>query len=300
MNILLLGKHGQVGHELSQRLSLQGHLTALGRAELDLSDLGAVQKTLDQHKPDFIVNAAAYTAVDKAEDDRALAHRINADAVAILAEYAKHHGTALIHYSTDYVFDGTKQEPYLESDTTNPLNSYGASKLAGEEAIINSGCRGYIFRTSWVFSAQGHNFIKTILKLAQNKDSLSVINDQKGAPTSAELISHVTLLAINAAKQDQLSPGIYHLSAKGQCTWYDLAHYILDKTISQGVHFKLSPSNLKPIRSEEYPLPAKRPKNSLLNSQLLSSALQLDLPDWDFYVDRVLSQLIQMRFLNEA
>lgn len=296
MKILLLGRDGQVGRELSRSLLSLGHLTALGREELDLTDLTALAQRLNQLQPDIIVNAAAYTAVDKAEQERALAYLLNEQVVAVLAEYAQQHDALLIHYSTDYVFDGAKQGAYLESDAKNPLSVYGASKSAGELAIVNSGCRGYIFRTSWVFSQYGHNFIKTILNLARQKDALSIVADQYGAPTSAELISDVTLLAIFAANKGQLTPGIYHLTANGSTSWHGLACYILEKSLALQIDFNLAPSKIQPILSEAYPLPAVRPKNSRLDTSALSGSLHIVFPDWSTYVDRMITQLIKMRF----
>lgn len=297
MKILLLGKDGQVGRELCRSLLPLGKLTALGRAELDLHNFKALKQILEEIKPDLIVNAAAYTAVDKAETDTINAYQINETMVAQLADFAKDHNATLVHYSTDYVFDGAKKGSYLETDATNPLNVYGASKLAGEQAIVQSGCRGYIFRTSWVFSAHGFNFIKTILRLAKEKNELSIVSDQYGAPTSAELISDVTLLAIIAAHRDQLRPGIYHLTASGLTSWYDLASYIMQQSITKCIDFKLDPSKIHPILTEAYPLPAIRPKNSLLNTTNLSSNLNIILPDWRIYVNRLLIQLIQIRYL---
>lgn len=296
MKILLLGRNGQMGQELSRSLLSLGQLTVLGREELDLTDLNALTQVLNQLQPDIIVNAAAYTAVDQAEQEHALAYLVNEKVVAVLAEYAQQHDALLIHYSTDYVFDGTKQGAYLESDAKNPLSVYGASKAAGEFAIVNSGCRGYIFRTSWVFSPHGHNFIKTILTLARQKEALSIVADQYGAPTSAELLSDVSLLAIHAAQKGQLAPGIYHLTANGITTWHGLACYVLEKTLAQQIEFNLVPSKIQPILSEAYPLPAVRPKNSVLDTSVLSGSLQIVLPDWSTYVDRMITQLIKMRF----
>ncbi len=296
MKILLFGRKGQIGRELSRSLLPLGQLITLGREELDLTDLNALIHVLKQLQPDIIVNAAAYTAVDKAEQEQIQAYLVNEHAVAVMAEYAQKHDALLIHYSTDYVFDGKKQGAYIESDLRTPLSIYGASKSAGEIAIENSGCRGYIFRTSWVFSQHGHNFIKTILNLARQKDVLSVVADQYGAPTSAELISDVTLLAIYAAQKGQLMPGIYHLTANGITSWHGLACYLLEKTLAQQIDFNLVPSKIQPVSSEEYPLPAVRPKNSVLDTRALSGALQIVFPDWSMYVDRMITQLINMRF----
>ena len=297
MNILLLGKEGQVGRELCRSLLPLGQLTALGRAELDLSNFSALKATLDGLKPDLIVHAAANTSVDKAETDKKTAYQINEDVVVQLAEFAKHHNALLIHYSTDYVFDGTKQGAYLETDSTNPLSVYGASKLAGEKAILQSGCRGYIFRTSWVFSMHGTNFIKTILNLAKRRESLSIVSDQYGAPTSAELISDITLLAIRAVRQERLLPGVYHLTASGLTSWYDLTRYVIQQSMMKHIDFNLDPSKIHPILSEAYPLPATRPKNSILNNTTLSSNLDIAFPEWTIYVDRMITQLIKIRFL---
>ncbi|CDZ76238.1 dTDP-4-dehydrorhamnose reductase [Legionella massiliensis] len=297
MNILLLGKDGQVGRELTRSLLPLGQLSALGRAELDLTDLNALHQILGQIKPDLIVNAAAYTAVDKAETDKITAYKVNAELVGALAQYAKRNGLPLIHYSTDYVFDGNKLGAYVETDHTNPLNIYGESKLAGEQAILESGCLGYIFRTSWVYSARGHNFIKTILDLAKQRETLSIVSDQHGAPTSAELISDISCLAIMAARQDRLQPGIYHLTASGVTTWYDLARYVIEKALASNIELKIDPSKINPILTEAYPLPAARPKNSVLNNQTLASNLQIVLPDWRVYIDRMLGQLIELNYL---
>ncbi|MFT4060240.1 MAG: dTDP-4-dehydrorhamnose reductase [Legionella sp.] len=300
MKLLLIGKDGQVGRELSRSLILLGQVIAVGRAELDLADANAVHTLLKHVQPDVIINAAAYTAVDKAETNPEDAYKVNHEAVAQLGDYAHQHNSILIHYSTDYVFNGTKQDAYVEHDATNPLNIYGASKLAGEQAILKSGCRGYIFRTSWVYALHGTNFIKTILRLAQHKESLNVIHDQRGAPTSAELISDVTLLAIHAALRDQLAAGIYHLTPSGVTTWYDLASYIVSESTKKGITLKLNPAQINSITSEEYSTPAKRPKNSVLSTTKLTSSLGLVLPDWTVHVDRIIHQLIQAGHFNEA
>lgn len=291
MSLLLLGKDGQVGSELKRTLLPFGKLTAIGRADHCLGDLVGLSQLLDTLQPQIIVNAAAYTAVDKAESEAELSQLINASVVEVLATYAKKNNALLIHYSTDYVFDGEKTTAYQENDAVNPQNNYGISKRAGEVAIQASGCNYLIFRTSWVFSAKGHNFIKTILKLAREKTELRVIADQFGAPTSAELIADITALAIAAYNNKILSKGIYHLSATGSTNWYNLACYALEKALSQGFTFTLDPKNIQPINTEEYPLPAKRPKNSRLNVSALSNALQLTIPEWTVHVDRVIEQL---------
>jgi dTDP-4-dehydrorhamnose reductase len=294
MKILLLGKEGQVGRELQRSLLPLGKVVALGRQEADLEDLAGLRDLLNAHAPDIIVNAAAYTAVDKAEADEATAYKINAEAVGIMANYAQHSGILLIHYSTDYVFDGEKQTAYLEVDDTNPQSAYGRSKCAGEEAILQSGCNALIFRTSWVFSVHGNNFIKTILRLANERESLSIVADQYGAPTSAELIADVTALAIPAYRSEALASGIYHLTAAGETNWHGLACHVVNRALANGVALKLNAEQIRAIPTDAYPLPAKRPKNSRMNTGVLSSALGVNLPDWKIHLNCVIDQLTFM------
>ena len=291
MKYLLLGKSGQVGHELQRTLLSLGQVIALGREEADLSNLTQLQGVLAQHTPDIIVNAAAYTAVDKAESDEAAAFRINAEAVGLMAEYARQSGALLVHYSTDYAFDGQKPAPYLETDATNPQSAYGRSKRAGEQVIEQSGCRALVFRTSWVFSARGGNFIKTILRLAKERESLNVVADQYGAPTSAELIADVTALAIAGYRSRALTSGLYHLTAAGVTNWHSLACHVVNRALANGAMLKLNAEQIHAIPTEVYPLPAKRPKNSRMDTGALSSALGLSLPNWNIHVDRVVDQL---------
>lgn len=291
MRILLIGKNGQVGHELQRTLLPLGDLVALGRDGLDLSDLAALNQMLASQSPDVIVNASAYTAVDRAEADEAGATAVNATAVGVMAEYARGRGALLVHYSTDYVFDGAKDSPYVENDATAPQSAYGRSKRAGEEAIIASGCKALVFRTSWVFSAHGGNFIKTMLRLAGERDSLNVVADQFGAPTSAELIADVTALALAAYRRGALADGIYHLTAAGSTSWHGLASYAIARARLRGVQVKVDPAQICPIPTEAYPLPAKRPKNSRLDTSKLAGALDLQLPDWKIHVDRLIDQL---------
>lgn len=294
MKILLFGKNGQVGSELSRSLLPLGELIALGRNDTDLENFTGLNDLLRTHKPDIIVNAAAYTAVDKAENNEVVAYKINAEAVGVMARYACESGILLVHYSTDYVFDGKKSGAYIEADATNPSSAYGRSKLAGEEAIVQSGCNALIFRTSWVFSAHGSNFIKTILRLARERESIEVVADQYGAPTSAELIADVTALAISGLSNKTLSTGIYHLTAAGETTWYDLACYVVSRALANGVPLTLQAQQIHAVTTEEYPLPAKRPNNSRMNSAALSSALGLHLPNWNIHVDRVVDQLTRL------
>lgn len=292
MKILLLGKDGQVGRELQRTLLPFGEVLAFNRNQADLENLTELDQLLRAQTPDLIVNAAAYTAVDKAESDQAAAFRINAEAVAVIAEYAFQNNVLFVHYSTDYVFDGQKSGAYVETDSPHPLGVYGLSKRMGEEAIAKSQCSALIFRTSWVFSAHGNNFIKTILRLAKEKNSLNIVADQFGAPTSAELIADVTALAIAGYRSGNIDRGIYHLTAQGSTHWYGLACHIVDRAIANGVSLQLDSSRIRAITSEEYPVPAKRPRNSRLDSRLLSSKLGLQLPDWTVHVDRTIDQLM--------
>jgi len=291
MKILLLGKDGQVGRELQRTLLPLGEVLAMNRTQADLANPAELEQLLQLLKPDLIVNAAAYTAVDKAETDQAAAFRINAEAVAVIAEYAFHHNVLFIHYSTDYVFDGQKSGAYLETDATHPLCVYGSSKRAGEEFILRSRCRTLIFRTSWVFSCHGSNFVKTILRLAKEKSSLNIVADQYGAPTSAELIADVTALAIAGYWSGTLPSGIYHLTAEGETSWHGFAYHIVNQAIANGVDLQLDPANIRPITTEEYPAPARRPKNSRLDTSLISSKLGLQLPDWTIHVNRTIDRL---------
>lgn len=288
--VLLIGKDGQVGWELQRALAPLGILTALNRAECDLADASQVQAALETHEPEVIVNAAAYTAVDKAETDQAMAHRVNVDAVAELARYAREMGSLLVHYSTDYVFDGTKPDPYVEDDITNPLSVYGSTKLAGENKIRDALCRHLIFRTSWVYAARGGNFARTMLRLAQERESLNVIDDQIGAPTSAELIADVTAHALRDVLSGRAPGGTYHLAAAGETSWYGYAKFVTDYARAQGITLALSTDGLKPIPATEYPLPAKRPQNSRLNTHLLERSFALKLPKWHAGVSRVLDE----------
>lgn len=291
MKILLFGKNGQVGHELQRTLLPLGRLTSMGRDEVDLINSDHLTTAIYKEAPDIIVNAAAYTAVDKAEAHQNIASKINAESVAVMAQYAAHTGALLVQYSTDYVFDGEKAGAYVESDITNPQNAYGRSKLAGEEAILSSGCEAFIFRTSWVFSAHGENFVKTIIRLAKERDTLSIVADQRGAPTSAELIADVTSLAVAAYRNNAISTGIYHLSCSGEVTWHGLASHIVGALQTSPERSKLKMADIHPIATDDYPLPAKRPKNSRLDTSKLSKALHIEIPHWTIYVDRTLAQL---------
>jgi dTDP-4-dehydrorhamnose reductase len=291
MKILLFGKDGQVGRELQRTLLPFGHVIALNRQNADLQNLAELNRLLQTANPDLIVNAAAYTAVDKAETDSETAFKINAEAVAIMAGYAFQNNVLFVHYSTDYVFDGQKTGAFVETDVTNPLGIYGLSKRMGEESIAQSRCDTLIFRTSWVYSSRGNNFIKTILRLAKEKNSLNIVADQFGAPTSAELIADVTALAIAGYRSGRINSGIYHLTANGETNWYQFAHHIVERALANGLQLQLDSSQIRAITTEEYPIPAKRPKNSRLDTSLLSSRLGLQLPDWTVHVNRTLDQL---------
>ncbi|MBP6917393.1 MAG: dTDP-4-dehydrorhamnose reductase [Legionellaceae bacterium] len=300
MNILLLGKNGQIGYELCRTLLPLGQLTTLGRDEIDFLNLDNLQRVLYAHAPDVIVNAVAYTAVDLAEKHSDLAFTINSEAVKLIARYTMETQAILIHYSTDYVFDGEKSEAYLETDLPHPQNSYGASKLAGEKAIKQSGCAHLIFRTSWVFSKKNNNFVHTILKLAKEKETLSIVDDQYGAPTSAEFIADVTALAIISYYQKKLPIGTYHLTASGATNWHSYAQYIVKIALKQNATFKLTPHKIMPISSEVYQASAKRPKNSRLNHQLLAEKLGIIFPDWKIHVDLLISHIFTHTELTQS
>ncbi|WP_175186207.1 dTDP-4-dehydrorhamnose reductase [Achromobacter animicus] len=291
MKILLLGKGGNVGQELQRTLLPFGDVIAMCRQDIDLEDIPSLHEALARQSPDVIVNAAAYTAVDQAESNATSAHRINADAVAAMANYAGLSNSLLVHYSTDYVFDGAKDDAYVENDSPNPLSVYGSSKLAGEIAIQESGCQAIVLRTSWVYSSHGSNFVKTILRLAKERDELRIVADQFGAPTSAELIADVTALALAGYRSKKLPRGVFHLSASGSTTWHGLARHIVQRALQNGADLKVSPERVVPIKTEEYPVPARRPKNSRLDTQALTKALGLALPHWTAHADRVIDQL---------
>ena len=291
MKTLLFGKDGQVGTELQRTLLPHGNLVAVGRAKVDLAQPGMVARCLKQAKPNVIVNAAAYTAVDKAETEQDLARAINATAVGEMANYAAQHGALLIHYSTDYVFDGKKPGPYVPTDTPNPMSVYGRTKLAGEAMIQQSGCDYLVFRTSWVYSTTGRNFIKTMLRLAAERDHLKVVSDQVGAPTSAELIADVTSLALSGFRQGVMGAGIYHLAAEGETSWHELACYAIDRAARNGKPLKATPDAVEPIPTSEFPTPAARPSNSRLDSTSLQNALSLEFPDWTVHVDRMVDKI---------
>ena len=281
MKILLLGANGQLGKELGRQLSSVANVAAFPRESLDITNHTAVRDAIRCVRPIIIVNAAAYTAVDKAETDTDFAHAVNADAVENLAQIAREQSLWLFHYSTDYVFDGSKQSPYLETDTPNPINVYGASKLAGETAIAAADCQHLIFRTTWVIGKDGHNFAKTILRLASERDALKVIDDQIGVPTSPSLITRVTIDAIRAIKDRCAWPqGIYHLAPQGKTSWHEVAQTLITYAVKQHIPLRTHVSDIQAITTAEYPTAAKRPLNSQLDTHKLRSQLSFDLPHW--------------------
>lgn len=294
MRILLLGAKGQLGSELARKLDQVGELICCSRSEVDLADNQSVLDAINRIQPQIIVNAAAYTAVDKAESEVDLAFQINSAAVKVLANESVKRGIFLIHYSTDYVFDGNKTEPYCEDDATNPVNVYGASKLSGERAITESGCNHIIFRTTWVIGTDGNNFAKTMLRLMVERDVLSVINDQHGVPTSTSLISRVTMSAIKAISADKSWPsGIYHLSPSGKTTWYDLTLLLIDLAEIKGMQLAIGSESVQAIPTIQYPTPAKRPLNSILDTCKIENQLEFAMPDWRSEFEEVANNIIE-------
>lgn len=295
MKIALFGKNGQLGFELRRTLAVLGEVVACGRHEVDLCAPASITAWLDTVQPQIIVNAAAYTAVDKAESDSATAHAVNCDAPAAMAAWAKAHGARLVHYSTDYVFTGDGEKPWLEDDLTGPLGVYGQSKLDGEKAIVAANPDALIFRTSWVVGAYGANFLKTMLKLMQMKEELSVVGDQIGAPASTRLVSEVTLAGLLVARERNLGgTHVYHLAPTGYTSWHDYVAFIRDWVLREhpqwaAEHLKLKV--LKAIPTEAYPTPARRPKNSRMNTAKVQRQFGVELPTWQAGVEEVLEQL---------
>lgn len=297
MKLLLLGKQGQVGWELQRSLAPLGKIVALSRDSQnycgDLTNLQGLAETVRQIKPNIIVNAAAYTAVDKAESEPELARIINIEAPAVLAREANLLDSWLIHYSTDYVFDGSGFAPWLEADATGPLGVYGATKLAGEKAIQESGCNYLIFRTSWVYGARGNNFAKTMLRLAAERESLTVINDQVGAPTGADLLADVTAHAIHSVQSKSELGGLYHLSAGGETSWHGYACFVIDHALKIGCKLKTLPNSIDPVLSNVFPTAARRPKNSRLDTGKLQANFDITLPHWQTGVTRMLTEALE-------
>ena len=283
MKILLFGKNGQVGWELNRSLQPLGEVIALGRKDADFSNPESLRVIVQEISPDIIVNAVAYTAVDKAEEEEELALLTNGDSVKILAEEALKIKALLVHYSTDYIFDGTKESPYNETDKPNPVNAYGRTKLVGELAAQSSGCDYLIFRTSWVYASRGNNFLLTMLKLAQEREELSIVDDQTGSPTSARLIADITAHCIKQSVKEKLfgvfSSDIYHMTSSGCTSWYGFTKEIVDLART-GLNLQLAIKDIKAITASSYPTPAIRPMSSQLALTKLESVFIIELPDW--------------------
>ncbi len=291
MRMLLFGRNGQVGFELRRALAPLGEVVAFDYPACDLSKPDSIREVIAATKPEVIVNAAAYTAVDKAESEPALARAINADAPGIIGTEAKKLGARVIHYSTDYVYDGTKATPYVETDATNPLGVYGLTKRDGDEALAASGAEHFVFRTSWVFGAHGANFVKTVLRLAAEREKLNIVADQFGAPTSAALIADVTAQVLGQLRwrdPAHMPSGVYHLAAAGETSWHGFAQAILRGGVLRRLSFKIPPEEVRAITTAEYPLPAKRPANSRLDTTRLATTFGLVLPHWQAGLDHVL------------
>jgi dTDP-4-dehydrorhamnose reductase len=294
---LLFGGNGQVGHALQPYLENDYALRALVRADCDVADLDAVARIIAEMRPGLIINATAYNAVDQAESEPDQAIAINRDAVATMAEGARHTGAAFVHYSTDYVFDGKASVPYMESDATGPLGAYARSKLAGEQmvqSILPATHPYWVLRTSWVFGTHGSNFLKSVLNLARTRDALSMVDDQIGTPTSADVIARVTA----AILRQRPASGLYHLSCRGQCTRFDYAKHILNCAEAAGDALRVNAKALKPIASAEYPTLAQRPLYSALDSSKLETALGMVLPQWQDEVGRIARELCTQETLS--
>ena len=298
MKILVFGSDGQVGSALKNRVADRFDTIFVTRCDADLTQSGAVASCVEAYRPTHIINAAAFTAVDDAEENSKQAFLVNENAVYEMADAAKTVDASIIHYSTDYVFNGSLARPYIESDTTDPLGIYGQSKLAGERALRKSGCRHVVFRTSWVISSVGTNFVKTILRLAKTKDTLKVVSDQVGAVTSADLIARTTVRYLT--QQSQIKGGdCFHLTASGSGSWFDVATYCVKKAVDSGHALKLNPENITPISSANYPTKAQRPGNSRLDTSKLQSVLNETFPTWQECVDDTVERLIREGFFSE-
>jgi dTDP-4-dehydrorhamnose reductase len=293
MKILLTGKDGQLGFALHRKLMSLGEVIATNRHELGLANPDAIKAFIDKTKPDIIINSAAYTEVDKAESEKLLAYQVNAVAPYVLAEKASELNIPIIHFSTDYVFDGLKHEPYLETDQANPQSVYGQSKWEGEEAIRHHK-KHIILRTSWVFSAHSQNFLKTIMKLAQEKSSLNVVSDQMGTPTSSDVLANVTYSIVKTILKNINFKdfGTYHATSMGDTDWFHYACFIVDEAMRLGLKMSMTSKDIKPISSNLYPTLAKRPTNSRLDSSKIKKTFMLELPHWEEEVKKVLKEII--------
>ncbi|TAK48580.1 MAG: dTDP-4-dehydrorhamnose reductase [Xanthobacteraceae bacterium] len=290
--ILLLGKDGQLGWALQRPLALRGELVAHGRASCDLGEAQALRAAIRAAAPDVIVNAAAYTAVDRAESERDLCFRINAEAPRVIAEEAARANARLIHYSTDYVYDGAKTGAYVEADAPNPLGVYGASKLAGDSAVLAAGGHCLILRVSWVYGRTGNNFARTMLRLAAERDELKVVDDQIGAPTSVELIAEVTARWIDRWQEGgEGGNGVYHLAPRGHTSWHGYAVELINEAARRGMKLKAGAGRIRPIAARDYPVAAARPANSVLDCARILAELPICLPDWRDDVRRFAAEM---------
>ncbi len=283
MNIFITGGNGQVGFELQRQFALFGTILAPARQELDLTNAEAVDVYLEKHQPDLILNAAAYTAVDKAESEPEQAKRLNAELPAQLAGYVVKQGIPLVHYSTDYVYPGNGESPWQEDSPTGPLSVYGQTKLEGDKAVLESGASHLIFRTSWVYAARGNNFMKTMLRLGREREALSIVNDQIGAPTPARLIAQVTALAFTMQGPPltiNIPSGVYHLAPRGKTSWHGFANEIFNQAREAGEALAITPESTAGIPTAEYPTPAQRPLNSRMALGKLESTLGITMPTW--------------------
>lgn len=293
MKMLLLGGSGQVGFELLRSLAPLGSLIAPARVQVDLADPGSVAAFLRDTRPELIVNAAAWTAVDAAEEQRDAAFRMNAQLPQQLADFAAKAGIPLIHYSSDYVYPGDGDTPWQEESPTGPLSAYGESKLAGDQAIAASGARHLIFRTSWIYSARGNNFLRTMLRLGRDRDRLNVVNDQIGAPTPARLIAEITALALYRHRTGRAVEGLYHLAPRGETSWHGFACEIFRRASEFGIPLQLGPAQVAAIPSSDYPTPARRPGNSRLCVDRLEADLDIELPHWEPQLLLTLRECVQ-------
>lgn len=294
MRILLFGRDGQVGWELRRSFAPLGAVAAVGRgdADADLAHPARVAEKIRSFAPDIVVNAAAYTAVDRAESEHELARTVNADAPGAMARAAAAVGATFVHYSTDYVFDGSGTEPWDEHSPTGPLGVYGRTKLEGEEQVRASGARHLILRTCWVYAARGHNFLRTMLRLARERDTLNVVDDQYGAPTGAELIADVTAHALRRMHANPALAGTYHLSAAGETSWHGYARFVVERAREAGAELRVEPAAVRPIPSSAFPTPARRPGNSRLRTCRLETSFGLSMPPWQQGVERTLAELL--------
>jgi dTDP-4-dehydrorhamnose reductase len=297
MKILLLGKNGQVGWELQRALAPLGEVVALdfdspGPLSADFSKPESLAATVRAVAPDIIVNSAAHTAVDKAESEPDLARALNATAPGVLAREAAATGAWLMHYSTDYVFDGSGSTPWTETSPTGPLSVYGATKLEGEDAIRASGCRHLIFRTSWVYAARGGNFAKTMLKLAKERDALTVIDDQVGSPTGADLLADLTAHALRAALARPALAGTYHAVAQGETSWHGYARHVIEFARAAGQPIKVAADAVRAVPTSAFPTPARRPGNSRMDTRKLRDSFGVALPSWQTGVERMLTEVM--------